>query len=53
MRKETKSEYIQIKVTPELKKQIQQYCTDTGRTMTSLIEWLLREELEKAKKAPQ
>jgi antitoxin component of RelBE/YafQ-DinJ toxin-antitoxin module len=42
-----KTEYIQIKVTPEFKKQVQDYCDATGRTITSLIEWLLREEMKK------
>lgn len=45
---ERKTEYIQIKVTPEFKAQVQQYCDQTGRTITSLIEWLLREEMKKA-----
>ena len=43
-----KSEYLQIKVTPDFKVQVQKYCDDTGRTITSLIDWLLREEMEKA-----
>jgi hypothetical protein len=45
---ERKTEYIHIKVTPEFKRQIQDYCDATGRTITSLVEWLLREELKKA-----
>jgi antitoxin component of RelBE/YafQ-DinJ toxin-antitoxin module len=47
---ERKTEYIHIKVTPEFKKQVQDYCDATGRTITSLVEWLLKKEMEKAAK---
>jgi len=43
-----KTEYLQLKVTPEFKAEVLKYCDDTGRTITSLIEWLLREEMKKA-----
>lgn len=44
---EQKTEYLHIRVTPEFKQKIQEYCEQTGRTITSLVEWLLRKELEK------
>jgi hypothetical protein len=43
-----KSEYIQVKVTPQLKSQVQKYCDDTGRTISSWVTWLIQKELEKA-----
>lgn len=43
-----KTEYIQIKVTPDFKSQVQKYCDDTGRTITSLVTWLLEQEIKKA-----
>lgn len=49
--KELKSEYIHIKITPELKKEVQDYCDATGRTMTSFITWLIERELQKEKAA--
>lgn len=48
MAQQRKSTYLQIKVTPQFKQQVQAYCDATGRTITSLIEWLLREEMKKA-----
>jgi hypothetical protein len=48
MAQQRKSEYLQIKVTPAFKAQVQKYCDSTGRTITSLIEWLLKEEMKKA-----
>jgi predicted DNA-binding protein len=50
MQQKTKSEYIQIKVTPDLKARVQKYCDDTGRTMTAWITVLMEKELEKASK---
>jgi hypothetical protein len=48
MAQQRKSTYLQIKVTPEFKAEVLKYCDDTGRTITSLIEWLLKEEMKKA-----
>jgi antitoxin component of RelBE/YafQ-DinJ toxin-antitoxin module len=45
-----KDDRIYIRINSDLKKQAQQHAADTGRTLAGLIEWLLRQEIEKAGK---
>lgn len=42
-----KDTQLTIRINSDLKKQAQQYAEDTGRTLASLIEWLIRKEIEK------
>lgn len=42
-----KDTQLTIRINSELKEQAQQYAEDTGRTLSGLIEWLLKEELKK------
>jgi hypothetical protein len=45
-----KDNYIRIRISSDLKAPAQKYAADTGRTLTSLIEWLLKNELKKGGK---
>jgi len=44
-----KTEYINLRVTPEFKKEVEELAAKECRTVTSLIEWLLTKEIEKQK----
>ena len=45
-----KDTQLTIRINSNVKSQAQQYALDTGRTLSSLIEWLLKEEIKKAPK---
>ena len=45
-----KDTQLTIRINSTIKSQAQQYASDTGRTLASLIEWLLKEEMKKAPK---
>jgi len=45
-----KDTQLTIRINSEIKSNAQQYAEDTGRTLSSLIEWLLKEEMKKASK---
>ena len=42
-----KDTQLTIRINSELKEKAQQYAKETGRTLSGLIEWLLKEELKK------
>ncbi len=42
-----KSERLQIRVTPELKEQLQELAKADGRTVSNYIEHLIKQQLEK------
>lgn len=43
---EIKSDYIHIRLTPELKTAIAEAAKKDGRTMSNYIEWLVKKELK-------
>jgi hypothetical protein len=45
-----KNDDLHIRISADLKAQAQKYASDTGRTLASLIEWLLKNELNKNRK---
>jgi antitoxin component of RelBE/YafQ-DinJ toxin-antitoxin module len=45
-----KDTQLTIRINSDIKSQAQQYANDTGRTLSGLIEWLLKREIEKASK---
>lgn len=43
---EIKSDYIRIRLTPELKAAIAEAAKKEGRSMTNYLEWLVKKELK-------
>lgn len=43
---EIKSDYIRIRLTPDLKAAIAEAAKKDGRTMSNYIEWLVKKELK-------
>jgi hypothetical protein len=43
-----RDEYIHARIPADLKAQAQAYAAETGRTLTGLVEWLLRKEMNYA-----
>lgn len=43
---EIKSDYIRIRVTPDMKTAIAEAAKKDGRSMTNYLEWLVRKELK-------
>lgn len=42
-----KTERLQIRISPELKAQLQALAEAEGRTISNYVEWLIRQELER------
>ncbi len=45
-----KTDYLHIRIDPDLKSQAQAYAADTGRTLAGLIEFLLKQEIKRGDK---
>lgn len=49
----TKTERVQLRLTPEVKEALRVIAEAEGRSITNYIEWLIRQDLDRRKEATQ